>query len=486
MKSCKSLSAQARVIALHELKKRRSARAHLIDFTVYTKQDYFTGLHHRLLCEKLEAVEQGRIKRLMVFMPPRHGKSELTSKRFPAWFLGRNPTKQLIVASYSAKLSDSFGKDVRNIVGSRLFKNIFPAVSLSSDSKAKDLWETNQGGVFLSSGVGGSITGYGGDLAIIDDPVKDRQDAESLNIRDNIWDWYKSVLRTRIMPGGAIILALTRWHVDDLAGRLMNEMENGTGEVWDILHLPARAMEDDPLNRPLNAPLWADVFGEQELLQIEKAVGERDWLSLYQGIPTLVTGSFFKTLKVPVIDALPKSVQTVRRWDFAASQASRGYDPDWTVGVKMQRNEDGGYTILDVVRFRGCPDEVSQTVMSVASQDGIDVRIILPQDPGQAGVAQVQYYTKLLAGYKIQSVRETGDKATRADPFAAQVNMGNVALVRAPWNRSFLEELGTFPKGAHDDQVDAAAGAFSFIAIKKNLPKMPSFAKLLAIKKQQS
>lgn len=483
MKSCKSLSAQAKQAALQELSKRHLARNHLIDFTTYTKLDYSVGPHHRLLCEKLEAVEQGKITRLMVFMPPRHGKSELTSKRFPAWFLGRNPTKQLIAASYSAKLSDSFGRDVRNIVSSSLFKNIFPTVSLSSDSKAKDLWETNQGGIFLSSGVGGSMTGYGGDLAIIDDPVKDRQDAESEIVRENVWDWYKSVLRTRIMPGGAIILVLTRWHVDDLAGRLINEMENGTGEVWDILHLPARAMENDPLGRSVNEALWDEAFGDKELTQIEKAVGERDWIALYQGVPTLSTGSFFKTQKVPIVDVSSKAVQIVRRWDFAASKATGSYDPDWTVGVKMQRNEDGGYTILDVVRFRGGPDEVEKTVMAVASQDGYDVRIILPQDPGQAGVAQVQYYTKLLAGYKIQSVRETGDKATRADPLAAQMNMGNVALVRSSWNRSFLEELSCFPKGGHDDQVDAASGAFAFIAIKKGLPKMPSFANLLTISK---
>ncbi|MDI2112108.1 phage terminase large subunit [Commensalibacter nepenthis] len=483
MKSCKSLSAQARQAARRELAKRQLARTHLIDFTTYTKQDYCVGSHHRLLCQKLEAVEQGKITRLMVFMPPRHGKSELTSKRFPAWFLGRNPTKQLILASYSAKLSDSFGRDVRNIVSSSLFKNIFPTVALSSDSKAKDLWETNQRGIFLSAGVGGAMTGYGGDLAIIDDPIKDRQDAESEVIRENVWDWYKSVLRTRIMPGGAIILVLTRWHVDDLAGRLLNEMENGTGEAWDVLHLPARAMDNDLLGRSVNAPLWGQVFGDKELTQIEKAVGERDWMALYQGVPTVSTGSFFKIQRVPIIDAAPKALKVVRRWDFAASKATGSYNPDWTVGVKMQRNEDDGYTILDVVRFRGRPDEVEKTVMAVASQDGYDVHIVLPQDPGQAGVAQVQYYTKLLAGYKIQSVRETGDKATRAEPFAAQINIGNIALIRAPWNRAFLEELSCFPKGGHDDQVDAASGAFAFIAIKKGLPKMPSLANLLRISK---
>ncbi|CAI3933600.1 phage terminase large subunit [Commensalibacter communis] len=473
---------QARQAALKELQARKNAREHLIDFTTYTKKDYRVGAHHRLLCNKLEAVERGEIKRLMVFMPPRHGKSELTSKRFPAWYLGRNPTKQLIAASYSARLSNSFGKDVRNIVGSSPFTNIFPDISLAVDSKAKDLWETNKGGIFLSSGVGGSMTGYGGHLAIIDDPVKDRQDADSETMRENVWDWYKSVLRTRIMPGGAIILVLTRWHMDDLAGRLITEMENGTGENWDILHLPARAFENDPLGRSINAPLWDDVFGEKELTQIEKAVGDRDWSALYQGKPSIATGSFFKVNNVEIIDAEPKAAQIVRRWDFAGSiKKTNKHDPDWTTGTKMQRDIDGGYTVLNVVRFRGKPDDVEKAVLAVASQDGRAVPIVIPQDPGQAGIAQVLNYAKLLSGYRVEGVRETGDKATRASPFAAQVNVGNVKLIRAPWNRTYLDELAEFPHGTHDDQVDASSGAFEKVGIKKGLPKMPNLVQIARV-----
>ena len=147
----------------------------------------------------------------------------------------------------------------------------------------------------------------------------------------------------------------------------------------------------------------------------------------------------------------------------------------------MQRNSDGGYRVLDVIRFRGRPDEVEKAVQAVASQDGRGVKIVIPQDPGQAGVAQAQYYTKMLAGYRVEAIRETGDKATRADPFASQVNMGNVALMRAPWNRAFIEELAAFPDGSHDDQVDAASGAFEQVAIKSRLPKMPSMRAIASI-----
>lgn len=464
----------------NEIKNRKAARNHLIDFTTYTKRDYKIGRHHHVLCEKLEAVERGEIKRLMVFMPPRHGKSELASKRFPAWFLGRNPNRQIITASYSAKLADKFGRDVRNIVASSKFHNLFPEVTLATDSKAKDLWETNKGGVFLTAGVGGSMTGYGGHLAIIDDPVKDRQDAESEVMRENIWDWYKSVLRTRIMPNGAIIIVQTRWHVDDLSGRLLTEMKNGTGEQWEVVNLPAIAHEGDALNRKPGEALWPDAYNCEELDKIRKAVGERDWSALYQGEPTLSTGSIFKVNQINIVEAAPKVTQIVRRWDFAASRDVGKYDPDWTVGVKMQRNTDNSYTVLDVVRFRGLPDEVEKTVMAIASQDGHNVKIVIPQDPGQAGVAQAQYYVKVLAGYKVEAVRETGDKATRADPFASQVNVGNVSLLRAPWNRVYLDELAAFPSGSHDDQVDASSGAFEVIGLKKTL-KMPGWQGIMKI-----
>ncbi|AYN86401.1 phage terminase large subunit [Commensalibacter melissae] len=472
---------KAKKLAIEELKKRHDARHYLSAFTIYTKPDYRAGLHLNLLCKKLEAVERGEVKRLMVFMPPRHGKSELISKRFPAWFLGRNPTKQVITASYSAKLADKFGRDVRNLVTSKYYRNIFSDVALSIDSKAKDLWETNHGGVFLTAGIGGSMTGYGGHLAIIDDPVKDRHEAESQIMRDNVWDWYKSVLRTRIMPGGAIIIVQTRWHVDDLSGRLLSQMKNDTGEKWEVINLPAIANENDVLGRKKGEPLWPEAYDRNELEQIRKAVGERDWYALYQGEPTLSTGSIFKVNMLNIIDAAPKPVQVVRRWDFAASRDIGKYDPDWTVGVKMQRNVDSGYTVLDVVRLRGLPDEVIKTVKAVASQDGFDVKIVIPQDPGQAGVAQVQYYLKMLAGYKIKAIRETGNKIARADPFASQVNIGNVSLLRANWNRSYLDELSDFPNGSHDDQVDASSGAFEAISLQRKLPKMPNWQGIMNI-----
>ncbi|PYD81400.1 terminase [Komagataeibacter oboediens] len=451
--------------ARSELNRRSAGRSCLLGFTQYTMSDYMVGPQHRLLCERLDAVERGEIKRLMVFMPPRHGKSELTSKRFPAWFLGRNPTKQIITASYGATLAQGFGRDVRNIVASPEFGALFPGVGVASDSAARDNWHTNKGGVYTAMGVGGGLTGKGAHVALIDDPVKDRQDAESPIIREAAWDWYRSVLRTRLMPNGAIVLVLTRWHPDDLAGRLLAEMENGTGEEWEVLSLPAICNSDhDALHRGIGEALWPKVFPVAELKNIEKSIGPREWSALYQQNPTPGEGTLFKVAMIPVVAAAPKTGQMVRRWDLAATRQVGTRDPDWTVGVKLLKADDGRFYILDVVRLRGDPAEVEAAILNTAAQDGGEVRIILPQDPGQAGVAQVQYLTRKLSGYTVDSIRETGDKATRAAPFSSQTNVGNVCLVKAPWNRAYLEELAAFPSGAHDDQVDASAGAFDALA----------------------
>lgn len=473
---------QVRQAALNELQARKNARQHLIDFTTYTMPTYRVGAHHRLLCEKLEAVERGEIKRLLITMPPRHGKSELASKRFPAWFLGRNPQKQIITTSYNASLASAFGRDVRNILKDTYFQNVFPDVELSNDSQAKDNWHTKKGGVYVSAGIGGGITGRGADLAIIDDPIKDREEANSEVVRETIWNWYTSTLYTRLMSNGAIIVIQTRWHVDDLMGRLLENMESGTGDVWEQIHFPAIALENDLLGRSPGDALWPDEFDVEALNQIEKAVGEMDFQSLYQGSPIIATGSFFKPNMINVVDAAPKANKVIRRWDFAATEKKNNKsDPDWTVGLKMQQNVDGSYTILDVARFRGNPDEVEKTVLSVASQDSRATPITIPEDPGQAGKSQAMYYIKMLSGYSVDAMRESGDKVTRANPVASQVNAGNVSMVRAPWNKAFLDELTTFPNGKHDDQVDALSGAFEKIGVKKGLPKMPNLAQRMRI-----
>jgi predicted phage terminase large subunit-like protein len=447
--------------------RRRLGQTKLLGFTQYTFPRYRVGPHHNAICEKLEAVERGEISRLMVFCPPRHGKSELVSRRFPAWYVGRNPAKQIISASYGQDLASDFGRDVRNIVGSPEFGAIFPGTSLAADSMAKNRWHTNKNGMYIAAGVGTAITGRGADILNIDDPLKDREEADSQIIRDKVWNWYTSTAYTRLMPNGAVIVTLTRWHEDDLAGRLLNEMHNG-GDQWEIVNFPAINAEGDAL--------WPGQYNRAALDRIRAAVGERDWSALYQQNPVPTEGALFKVAFIAVMPAAPSGQNIVRAWDLAATKQSGTRDPDWTVGVKLLRTSIDHYVVLDVVRLRGGPDEVERAIIHTASQDGPSCRISIPQDPGQAGKTQVLYLTRKLSGYRVEATPESGDKATRAAPVATQANIGNLSIVQAPWNRPFLEELASFPSGSKDDQVDALSRAFSVIGVKPGFFRISSDA----------
>lgn len=281
-----------------ELENRRAARANLIPFVTYTKPNYIVSGVHRAIAEKLEAVERGEIRRLMIFMPPRGGKSELVSRRFPAWYLGRNPRNDFISASYGADLAVEFGRDVRNIVASTPYQRIFPNVTLAEDSKAKDVWHTNSGGNYMAAGVGGGLTGHGGHILNIDDPVKDRAQAESQTYRDSVWDWFRAVAYTRLqdIAKAAIILTLTRWHEDDLAGRLLNAEAQGTGDVWEKVTFPAITPEGESF--------YPEQFPVDELKRIRGVIGEYDWASLYEQRPRPIAGSFFTEASL-LVDGQP-------------------------------------------------------------------------------------------------------------------------------------------------------------------------------------
>ncbi|MEJ0017522.1 MAG: terminase family protein [Acetobacteraceae bacterium] len=278
----------------------RGCQTHLLDFVRHTMPGYRAAQHHRLICEKLEAVERGECPRLMIFTPPRHGKSELVSRRFPAWFLGRNPTREIISASYGSSLATDFGRDVRNIVASDEFAAVFPGVRLAPDSSAKNRWHTNHRGGYVAAGVGTGITGRGADILNIDDPVQDRAEAESEVTRKAVWAWYTSTAYTRLMPGGAVVITMTRWHQDDLAGRLLAEADAG-GDRWEVIRLPAVAVaNDDPLGRPVNAPLWPERYNAATLAGIRAAIGEREFGALYQQDPQPPGSTFFDIANVLV------------------------------------------------------------------------------------------------------------------------------------------------------------------------------------------
>ena len=278
MNSLKNISKQE---ALAELARRELARRRLLDFVLFNFPEYKVNWHHRIIAEKLEAVERGEIKRLIITIPPRHGKSELVSVQFPAWAIGKNKDRNIIEASYSGELATGFGRQARNIIASSEYKHLFPSVTLAEDSQAKGRWNTNGRGAYAAVGIGGTLSGRGADILVIDDYCKDRQDAESTVIRESTWDWYTSTARTRLSPDGAIVVLATRWHDDDLIGRILRS-ENAS--QWEVIHLPAIAEKDEEYRKQGEA-LWANHFSLDKLEDIKKDIGSYDFSALYQGVP---------------------------------------------------------------------------------------------------------------------------------------------------------------------------------------------------------
>ena len=414
--------------------------------------------HHRLLLEELSAISCGDIDRLMVLMPPGSGKSTYGSVLFLPWWFTEHPRSAVIATSHTASLAHHLSRQVRDLVAEHadlLGFGLAPAV------RAAGQWQTTQRGEYFATGVRGSVIGRRADLIVIDDPVRSQAEVDSVIQRDRLWDWYRSELATRLKPKGRIVLIMGRWHQDDLVARLLAHNR----DEWRVVCLPALAGIDDQLGRTEGTPLWPEWEDAAALQRHRDTVGEWVWDAQFQQSPKAAGGRLFRIRHIEILDEPPLIEGTVvRAWDLAATEASEGNDPDWTVGVKMGRQNSGRFVVLDVVRIRRSPRGVEEAVTEAARIDGRSVVIGLPEDPGGAGKHQVGYLVRALAGYRVESSRETGPKATRALPLASQVEWRNVLMVRANWNHALLEELGDFPSGRKDDQIDAMCRAFLMLS----------------------
>jgi len=409
--------------------------------------------------QKLDLVTSGALKRLMIFLPPRHGKSELCTIRYPAFRLelaqSSHKPLRVIVGAYNQMLADKFSRRTRRIVAARL--------GLSNERAAVEEWETPGGGSLRAIGVGAGITGQGGDLIIIDDPVKNREEADSLTYRDRVWDWYTNDLYTRQEPDCAIVLIMTRWHKDDLAGRIL---ASDDGPYWTVINLPAEAEENDPIGRQVGEALCPDRFDLGKLADIKRVLA-RDYFALYQQRPQAREGGMFKEYWLPLCDAVPREARRVRWWDRAAT-ADAG---DYTTGV-LVACLDGAYFIEDVVRGQWSSGERDRIILDTASKDLMrygDVDIWTEQEPGSSGKDKAIDFVQMLAGFNVDAKPSTGSKVARAEALSKQAEWGNVHVLRAAWTSRFLSEMTDFPTGVHDDQVDAAASAFNMLALERRL-----------------
>lgn len=427
---------------------------------------YIHGWHVDAICEHLEAVSRGEIKNLIINIPPRHAKSTIVSVMWPAWEWIAHPHIRWLFSSYSEHLSKRDNLKCRRLILSKWYQSRWGHIyKIVKDQNQKIRFENDKTGYRVATSVGGSATGEGGDRVVVDDPIK-ASDARSDAIRSAANEWWDQTMSTRLnnMDTGARVIIMQRLHEDDLTGHVLEAMAAG-GEHYEHLCLPA---EYEPTNYVTSIGwkdprtkagelLWPQRFNREWVDNLKVTLGSYGAAGQLQQRPAPEGGGIFQREWFDIVRHVPPGARYVRYWDKAGSDDSG----DYTVGCLMARTPDGTYYVADIVRGRWSAMQRERIIKHTAEKDGQSVEVWVEQEPGSGGKESAQATIRNLAGFTVRAERPTGDKVTRADPMAAQAEAGNIKLVEAIWNRDFLDELSLFPYGKHDDQVDAAAGAFS-------------------------
>jgi predicted phage terminase large subunit-like protein len=439
---------------------RRAARAGFLPFVrrMYTR--YETGRHHRLIAEKLEAVESGKIDRLIITMPPRHGKSELASKHFPAWYLGRNPQQRVITCSHTSALAYRFSRQARNIIAD----SRWPFSSkLAADLASVQSWDLQDGGGYIAAGVNGSITGQGADLLIIDDPVKSAEEADSQTIRDKTWEWYQDTAYPRLQETGAVVVIGTRWHDDDMIGRLLDHQAHG-GDQWELLHLPA-------INDAGEA-LWPERYSVDRLNRTKANMSSRMWESQFQGNPVPAEGGMFKRHWWKRYTELPAITHAELYLDSAFKE---GVANDYSAIALWAADGLGSAFLVRAWRARvDYPGlmRLSHDAYAWSRQrfPGLGIPFVIEdRASGQSAIQSLReaYYTAdgVLPALPIvpYAITASASKVSRAEGVTGIVEGGRAAIPENPdWDlESWILEHERFPQGAHDDFVDTTSMGLS-------------------------
>lgn len=474
-------------------------RRRLIHFTKLTLPGYQAGWVHRDIAARLEVFSQQvrdrKSPRLMIMCPPRAGKSELASIRFPAWHLGHCPTHEIINVGYSTDLPMKFSRKVREIFRDPAYQGMFPMSQLSPDSQSAEAWLTTEGGGFTAAGVGGGITGKGAHVLIIDDPIKNQEEADSVLTRDKIWDWYQSTAYTRLAPGGGVLVIQTCWSDDDLAGRLQRQMKLGPEyDQFEIIKYPALSEQweyrddSDPdiqgpivrspveldlslpenrnltLLRPIDFCLHEERYPTAALKKVRANLQPRIWSALYQQNPVPDEGLYFRKEFFQFTE--PRELSNVRiftAWDFAVGVKQVN---DWTVGATMALTPDDELIVLDVLRMKGESYDIVEAILNTAAKYGSDpsVGYSIGVENGQIWLTLKPFLERRMRERRlyppIEVLKPLTDKMARARPLQGRMQQGKLWFLKdASWFPNVQQELLRFPAGAHDDIVDALAWA---------------------------
>lgn len=458
----------------------------LLGFTTHMMPEYIVGNHHRILSRKLSEIEEGVIKRLCVNIAPRHGKSQLVSTMYPAWFLGRNPGAKVMLVSHTADLAVDFGRKVRDLIDSDAFQRIFPGVTLSKDNKSAGRWTTNAGGEFFACGIGAKLAGRGADLLLIDDPHSE-QDVLNGNFEvfEKAYNWFAYGARTRLMPGGRVAIVQTRWHQDDLTGRLVKDMAmNPRTDQYEVIEFPA-ILEVEKDGKMAEKALWPEFFSLKDLQQIKEGMPTFQWNAQYQQNPTGEEGAIVKRDwwqwwedETPptceyIIMSLDSAAETNNRADYTAMT---------TWGV-FHNEEDDRYDIvlLNSVKKRFEFPELKDAAFEHYREWDPDCFIV---EKKSSGVALYQEMRRM--GLPVQEFtphRGTGDKTARLNSVADIIRSGMVWVPRTRWAEELVEEVAAFPFASNDDLTDSTVMALmrfrngGFIRLPTDEPDEPKYFK---------
>lgn len=451
--------------AKQELARRELAKEHLLPFVLRFNESYLPGWVHKDICEKLEwfsaAVAAKQSPRLMISMPPRSGKSELASRMFPAWHLGRYPSHEFIACSYGSDLANGFSRKVRDVVKDAAYQAVFPGTQINKDNQSVESWSTTANGNYAAAGVGGPITGKGAMILCIDDPIKNQEDAESATKREAVWDWYTSTAYTRLAPGGGVLVMMTRWHDDDLSGRLLRKMAEGDGDEWVVVEYPAQAVHDE-LFRKTGEALHPERYDNDALERIKRTVGPRVWNALYQQNPTPEEGEYFNKSMFQwygpqdIPDYSELNFYTA--WDFAIGEKEQN---DYSVGITVGVDQFDRTFVVDIQRGRWGTLELVDKVLEVYKTWR---PAITGLERGHIEMTLRPFLDKRireerLTSFYIEELKPgTRDKIARARSIQGRMQQGLV-FFRKHCNvtMQLVAEMMRFPNGVNDDGVDAMA-----------------------------